>query len=505
MRSKKALYNILTNLILQIAAVIYGFVVPKIIIDHFGSDVNGLVTSITQFLAYITLLESGFGPVVKSILYKPIAQKDTRTIASILKTSEKFFRRIAVIFVLYIMVLCVVFPYIVGSDFDTLFTISLIIIVALSIFAEYFFGMAYRLFLQAEQKMYVISAIQIFTYILATIAIVVLAKVGANIIVIELAGAAIFLFRPIIQNIYVKKKYKIDFKDATSDYKIKQKWDGLAQHIAAVVHGNTDVVVLTIFATLADVSIYAVYNLVLTGVKKIIQSFNNGIDALFGDMIAKKETENLKKKFSAYELLYMMIATALFVVTLIMITPFVAVYTSGVDDADYIRPVFGCLLALSEFIWAVRLPYSSLTLAAGHFKETRRGAWVEAIVNIAISVALVFKFGIVGVAIGTIVAMLIRTVEFVYHANKYILKRNAWDSVGKILVAFVLMGIAVAVAFLINISVSGGYMEWIGYALATTFVAGAVTFLMYYTLYRKDMKNISGKVRYLIRQRMKKG
>ena len=68
MRSKKALYNIITNLIMQGSAIIYGFVIPKIIIDYFGSDVNGLVSSITQFLAYITLLESGFGPVVKSIL-----------------------------------------------------------------------------------------------------------------------------------------------------------------------------------------------------------------------------------------------------------------------------------------------------------------------------------------------------------------------------------------------------------------------------------------------------
>ena len=73
MRSKKAIYNIITSIILQLIMIVYGFVVPKIIINNFGSDVNGLVSSITQFLAYITLLESGFGPVVKSALYKPIA------------------------------------------------------------------------------------------------------------------------------------------------------------------------------------------------------------------------------------------------------------------------------------------------------------------------------------------------------------------------------------------------------------------------------------------------
>ena len=82
MRSKKAVYNIISTLILQIITIIYGFIVPKIIITSFGSNVNGLVSSITQFLAYITLLESGVGPVIKASLYKPLANKDKQEISN---------------------------------------------------------------------------------------------------------------------------------------------------------------------------------------------------------------------------------------------------------------------------------------------------------------------------------------------------------------------------------------------------------------------------------------
>ena len=66
MRSKKAILNIISSLLLQVTTLICGFIVPKIIIEKFGSNVNGLVSSITQFLAYITLLEAGIGPVIKS-------------------------------------------------------------------------------------------------------------------------------------------------------------------------------------------------------------------------------------------------------------------------------------------------------------------------------------------------------------------------------------------------------------------------------------------------------
>ena len=181
MRSKKALYNIISNLILQVVVVIYGFIVPKIIISKFGSNVNGLISSITQFLAYITLLESGFGPVVKATLYKPIAEKDNKTIKNILKTSEKFFRTIAAIFIIYIIILTVIYPLLVNNEFGKIYTVSLILIISISTFSEYFFGMTYKLYLQAEQKTYVISIIQIATYILSTIFIAILAKLNCSI------------------------------------------------------------------------------------------------------------------------------------------------------------------------------------------------------------------------------------------------------------------------------------------------------------------------------------
>ena len=90
MRSKKAIYNIISNLMLQFVVVIYGFIVPQIIISNFGSSVNGLISSITQFLAYITLLESGFGPVVKATLYQPIAKKIIKQSKIFLKHLKNF-------------------------------------------------------------------------------------------------------------------------------------------------------------------------------------------------------------------------------------------------------------------------------------------------------------------------------------------------------------------------------------------------------------------------------
>lgn len=496
MRSKKAIFNILTSLGLQFIRVIYGFIVPKIIIGQFGSDVNGLISSITQFLAYIALLESGFGPVVRSVLYKPIAKKDTKQIEGILKSSESFFRKISMVFVGYIVVLIFVYPRIVNSNFDYFFTISLLIIISISTFAEYYFGMTYRLFLQADQKTYIISIIQIVLYIINIFIVVLLARLNASIQMIKLVTGFVFVLRPILQNLYVKSHYDIHLKHVEEKVNIEQKWDGLAQHIAAVIHGNTDITVLSIFSTMAEVSVYSVYLLVVNGVKNIVLSLSSGIDASWGDMMARGERENLNRKFNMYEVIYHTMNTIIFTCTIVLIIPFLTVYTKKFVDADYIRPLFGTLLVISEYIWAVRLPYSSIIIAAGHFKQTRIGAWVECLVNIVLSVILVRRHGIVGVAIGTIVAMSLRTIEFIYHTNTHILHRNVLESFKKVFLVIVETAFVMFVARFLPMKENISYIYWILNAIivfiSTTLIVGIINFICYreeFSLFIKSMRN----------------
>ena len=490
MRSKKAIINTITNLLSQIITIVVGFIIPRIMISHFGSEVNGLLSSINQFLGYITLLESGFGPVVKATLYKPIANKNKKEIEEILKSSEKFFRNIAKIFIVYIIALCFLFPLLVKSNFSYIYTVSLIIILSLSTFAEYYFGMTYRLYLQAEQKTYIITVIQIITYVLNALLIIVFVKLNMSIHLVKLLSALIFILRPLLQNLYIKKKYKINLKQANSEYKIKQKWDGLAQHIAFVIHKNTDVTVLSIFGNLTLVSIYTVYNMVVSGINNIITSFSSGITSGFGDMIAKGEKENLNSRFKMYEAFYFSIAAVLYTSTIILIVPFVEIYTKGITDANYVQKLFGYLLVISELIWAIRLPYSSLVLAAGHFKQTMRGAWIESISNIIISVALVNVFGIVGVAIGTIVSMLIRTIEYIYHANKYILERHLLANLKNIIILCVEIVLIYIIVKYVPMVENTSYINWIINSVIVFIISTIIIFALNAIIFKNEFKKL---------------
>lgn len=494
MRSKNAIYNIITNIILQLIIIVYGFIVPKIIIVYFGSSVNGLVSSITQFLGYIALLESGFGPVLKATLYKPIAKKDKTEIEKILASSNDFFRKIARIFIIYILLLVILYPLLVNKEFDFIFTSSLIVIISISTFAEYYFGITYRIYLQAEQKNYIISVFQIVSYILNLVLLLILVKLNASIHIIKLITGIVFIIRPVFQNIYVKRKFDINITKSTEKAVIKQKWDGLAQHIAFVIHSNTDVTLLTIFTSLIEVSVYSVYKLVVNGVRSLAQIFTIGIDSSFGDIIAHNEQENLNKQFQVFEVLCHVLNTVLFSCSFLLIVPFVTVYTKNVTDANYIRLTFGHLIVLSEYIWAIRLPYNTLVSAAGKFKETRKGSWIECLTNIIISLLLIKPLGLIGVVIGTIVAMTIRTIELIIFANKYILNRNLFLSVKNLLIMVVIFAIIILVGNHLFIVNNISFSDFIINSIIILAFSLFISFLFILLFYRKEFKIIFNKL-----------
>ena len=75
-RSSKLALNTVISLLNQLVVIVCGFILPRMFLVSYGSAVNGLQSSISQFLGFIALGELGVGAVVQSALYKPLAQKN---------------------------------------------------------------------------------------------------------------------------------------------------------------------------------------------------------------------------------------------------------------------------------------------------------------------------------------------------------------------------------------------------------------------------------------------
>lgn len=494
MRKKKLFLNTSTSLIYQIVSVICGLVIPKIFIEYYGSAINGLVSSISQFLSFITLLELGVGAVVQSALYKPLAEKNTSEISKIIVSAEKFFKRIALIFAGYILLLVVFYPIIVNDQFGWAFTATLTVVISISTFAQYYFGITYQMLLNADQRAYIQFSIQTGMLLLNALATIVLAFLGADVIVLKLVSSLIFLLRPIVFTACAKKYYHIDQSIQYEGEPIKQKWNGLAQHLASVVLNSTDVVILTLFSTLENVSIYYVYHAVVNGVKTLITTVTNSVQATIGDMIARNEQETLDSFFSFFEWLVHTLVTLLFTCTGLLILPFVEVYTANISDVNYYLPSFAILITLAQASYCLRLPYNIAVLAAGHYKQTQSSAIIEALINIVLSIILVRKSGLIGVAIGTLVAMCYRTVYFAFYLQKNILKRSLKHFVQHIIADGVSVGLSIVFTYRLTMA-EVVFSSWIVLAVEVSVICLVIIFAVNLLVYYKQMRKLFDRLR----------
>lgn len=413
--------NTLMSLLLQVTTVICGFVVPWLILRSFGSDVNGVVSSINQFLQVVALLEFGVGAVIQTALYKPLAYKDNNSVSAIYSSGTRFFRRIALILLGYVAVLIAIYPFMVADRFDSLYTITLILAMSISYFAQYYFGILDRLLLTADQKGYVQYIAQILTLILNTLACALMIYLGASIQLVKLVTSLLFLARPLALHFYVKRKYSIDRKVQYEIEPIEQKWNGVAQHLSSLVVDYSSTIILTVCSTLSNVSIYAVYNLIIFGLRQLVVSLTEGMRALMGELWARGKLDDLREYFSKYEWALHTIVTGAFSCALILAVPFVEIYTAGVTDADYCQPLFSALFVCCGALYCYRLPYNTLILIAGHYKQTQLSYVISAIISVVVSIVAVVFLGLVGVTLGMLVSMLFQITYLVIYQHKYIL------------------------------------------------------------------------------------
>lgn len=490
MEKKIVLRNICFAIALQIVTMLSGFIVPKVILGQFGSEVNGLVSSVNQFLSYIQLLEGGLSGVIMAALYKPLNENNITKVSSIVKATQAFFRKVGIIFIFYAIGIGVIYPCFVNTGFSYQYSITLILVLAMNLFVQYFFSITFKILLNADRKVFFVSLTQMMIIILNTTSVVICAKFFHDILIIKLVSAIIFFIQPILFNLYVKKHYQLNADAIPDSEALSQRWNGFGVNIAYFIHVNTDIVVLTILATLADVSVYSIYLMIINAVKNIVVAISQAIVPSFGKTIASGEKERMDKVFDKFEFVIYFSSTILFTCCMILITPFIMVYTSDISDANYYQPLFGIILTMAEMLYCVRDPYVSVSYAVGHFKQISKYAYIEAAINIIISVALVKKMGIIGIAIGTLIAMLFRMMAHIYYMKKNIMFRSYKRSIK----AFLLFGsVTSACCLAINHFFKlefNGYYQFFLYAAIIFLIVAAATFMMSFVFYRDEIKYI---------------
>ena len=241
--------------------------------------------------------------------------------------------------------------------------------------------------------------------------------------------------------------------------------------------------------------------MVITNMRNVIISFTSGMEAVFGDMLAKHETGKLKTTFEVYDTGISFVSGLLFSVTTVMILPFVKIYTDGVDDVNYLQPTFAVLLSLAIYYYSVRTPYHYMVIAANHFKQTRSAAYGEALINVVLSVILVLKFGLIGVAVGTLAADLFRYIYYAKYLSMHVIHLSFAAFIKRFLINLIAYSLSCFIGFLIvrQFTITG-YFVWVLAGAAVTGEALLIHTLSVVLFYRR---NISALINIIMKRKPK--
>ncbi|MBQ3967843.1 MAG: polysaccharide biosynthesis C-terminal domain-containing protein, partial [Lachnospiraceae bacterium] len=228
----------------------------------------------------------------------------------------------------------------------------------------------------------------------------------------------------------------------------------------------------------------------MTALKKLQLIFNTGTEPIFGNMWAKNELDKIKQTLSFYEFTVAAFCSAVFSTTIIMLLPFVTLYTKGVTDIEYIRPDYAIMITLAYAVQCFRVPYLSVVGGVGHYKQTKNASILEAVINLGLSVILVNLIGMVGVAIGTLAANLYRTVIFAVYIDNNVIHRGKIVFIKKIMWSFFNILVIVIPLYFITKNINfSGWLVWILCAAAVFVLSVCEVVVSSLLFYRSDFKD----------------
>lgn len=503
MRTKLSIYNSISAVILQLVNMAVNLVLPQIMITVYGSSVNGLVTSIRQFISYFNLVEAGLSGAAVYALYKPLADKNEDDINGILSASNRFYNISGFIFSALVLVTAFIYPMFTSGQGISVTTIAaLVMIIGASGALEFFAVGKYKVLYTADQKSYVISLINAAAVAVNAVIVLILASLRMDIVVVQLVALISFIARSALYMLYGKLKYpRLNLKVRPMNEALDKRWDSLILQVLGVASTATPVVVTSLMLGFREASVFVVYNMVFVSVLALLTTFSNGLSAMFGDLLARKELDILQKAYRQYEYLYYALVTWGYSCAAILIMPFMKIYTVRFTDAEYIRPVIAALFVAVGIISNIKTPQGMLVISAGLYKETKLQSLIQAVIIVVFSVALAPFLGMAGVLIGSVLSNLYRDIDLIFYIPKTVTKLKPIMTIRRVLRIFVLFFATVLpVLYFFDIE-PDNLVQWAIYAIPVAVWAFLVIGVGNLLIERKTAGEIADRILWMLKRR----
>ncbi len=508
MRSLSTLKNMITSLAYEIMLILFGLIVPRLIIETYGSEVNGLTSTITHILTILNLLQAGAVGASVFEMYKPVAEKDYYKESLVLESSRRYFRRVGLVFLFLVVVLAPIMGIGIESDIATWEKTLAFILLGVNGAAYFFFTSWYDILFASHQQRFLMSLIgmveRLFYYGLL-FAVILLKLHFVWMYVATLAGTVVKVV--LLYALYCKR-YKALLVKVKPDksFKIKNRGYLMCNQVATQAVDGMSTVVITSVAGLASASVYAVYNLVQNMIKMVVRTVQLSVSEVFGNLVVSTDESRVRRVYDLLEFVFFLTAVVLCCCAGFLFMPFIYLYTDfNSFDVTYLYPILAMIIVGYDVVYCMYMPCYTLINVYGLFKET----YLQAVICAGIAI-------IGAIACGIFYWPLVMLGPLFYYISSLIYRlivakhHIPWLRLGSFFrrMAVVLITVSASIALSLRVYgargyAMGGWMEWIGisvlFGLSTLLVVG--TYVLIFE--RCAAKGLLGYVKKLIERRMR--
>ena len=199
--------NVISNLLYQVVVIVMGLIIPRLYLENFGSEVNGLVSTVKQVFVYLMLLEAGVGLASQQALYKPIATDDKDKINGILSATKVHYNRTGFLYAALMMIFAIGYPFVISTNLPKSTCFLIVLFYGLPAVISFFVQGKYRILLEGTGKGYILTTFSTIMVLVNSILKILLLVFTNNLLLVQSLYCLEHILQMFLVIWYVKKHY----------------------------------------------------------------------------------------------------------------------------------------------------------------------------------------------------------------------------------------------------------------------------------------------------------
>lgn len=428
-RTEYSLINMFTGMAGYVINTVVGFVCRIIFVHTLSTDYLGVNGLFSNILSVLSLAELGISSAIIYALYKPIADKDERKIASIMQFYRKAYMAIGAFVAIVGLVVIPFLNVIIQEPPKIKESIYLLYLLHLATTViSYFFSYRQSL-LTAAQRQYIVSG---YSYVI-TIAQSALQSVYLlatheyiGYLLIQIAGG-------ITYNVWISWKAGKDYPyitDKNVEPLPKEERRSLFKNIKAlavnkvsgVLVNSTDNIAITYFTGIGSVGLASNYTVLSSMVGQIIGLVFNALPGSIGNLNASEDEEKSYQFFNVLSLMNFWLfgwgAIGIALVSSDLVKLFYG--------ADYVLPAYiPLIIAVNSYTIGMLQASYTYKSTLGLFRYGQYLLIFTGIINLVLDIVFGRLWGVFGIYFATLIARLCTNLWYEpYAVYRYGLKKN---------------------------------------------------------------------------------